>query len=143
MKFYFALLIPTLSTAILIPGGVDIPEECIVSTESGKNEIPTDLAKKCKEFAATKTGDVEFGKQQIYAMDTHLENTGLWKNFTADWICPGKLRVSSFLLVNIASHHARKRLLNSALLSKASVKYRTMAPFFIAVACFDTNCNHF
>ncbi|GMH63912.1 hypothetical protein TL16_g03837 [Triparma laevis f. inornata] len=41
------------------------------------------------EHCTDSAKDLQFGTQQIYAQDAHLQNTaGLWTNFTGDWIVP-------------------------------------------------------
>ena len=67
-----------------IPGYGLVPDECIVTVENGAEVGETEVKHLGTENCAPAVGRSE----QIYAQDTHAQNSALWTNFTANWIVP-------------------------------------------------------
>ena len=93
MKLFAALnlLISSSSVAyalnnVVTPGGHNIPDNCILQVSSKELVSAHHIGLKALESCKGNKEGFGFGSQQIYAQDVHLQNTGLWKNFTGDWV---------------------------------------------------------
>ena len=94
MKFFLPLIAvaSAASPMVRVPGGLSLPSSCVLSATDPNLSSLMSLCK--KEALASKSQEVVvpsssfFGTEQIYAQDLHVQNVGLWTNFTADWTVP-------------------------------------------------------